>query len=86
MKDRRTSKFVTIFGSLLGLLAIGYGSIALFFSPSEPVLDCGAKCNTERALFDLLGSPLSNLVIGFAWIASGLLVIVAMIRLGRGRS
>ena len=86
MKDRRTSKFVTIFGSLLGLIAIGYGSITLFLSPSEPVLDSGAKCATERALFDLLGPPLSNLVFGFAWIASGLLVIVAMIRLGRGRS
>ena len=86
MRDRRTSKFVIIFGSLLGLIAIGYGSIALFLRPSELVLDCGAKCATERALFDLLGPPLSNLVIGFAWIASGLFVIVAMIMLGRRRS
>ena len=78
--------FVIIFGSLLGLAAIGYGCIALLLNPPALVLDCGAKCATERALFDLLGQPLSNLVFGFAWIASGLLAVVAMIRLGRRRS
>ena len=86
MKAKRVSWFITIFGTFLGLVAIGYGAVTLFLQPSAPVLDCGAKCATERALFGLLGQPLYNLIFGLVWVAIGLIVIITVIRAWRRRA
>lgn len=80
MKAKPYSWFTTIFGSFLGLVAVGYGAVTLLLNPSAPVIDCGAKCETDQALFTLLGQPLYNLIFGLVWIAIGLFVIIAMIR------
>lgn len=74
---KRPSRFVTAFGVLLGLICVGYGAGMLLFHPAG-IGPCGRHCGIEQALLSLLGQPLYNLIVGLAWTAAGLSLIVLL--------
>lgn len=69
--------FVVAFGSMLGLVAIGYGAVMLFLRPVG-IGACRVNCGLEQALLTLLGQPLYNLVFGLTWVALGFAMIVLL--------
>jgi hypothetical protein len=70
--------FVVAFGSMLGLVAIGYGAVMLFLRPAG-IGPCRANCGLEQAWLTFLGQPLYNLVFGLTWVALGFVFIVLII-------
>ena len=75
---KRPSLFVVAFGSMLGLVAVGYGSVMLFLWPTG-IGPCRSNCGLEQAFLTFLGQPLYNLIFGLTWVALGLALIVLVI-------
>lgn len=71
---KRPHVFVVAFGSLLGLVAIGYGCVMLFLRPVG-IGPCRVNCGLEQAYLTLLGQPLYNLIFGLVWVVLGLAMI-----------
>lgn len=74
---KRPSVFVVAFGSMLGLVAVGYGAVMLFLRPVG-IVACRASCGLEQALLTFLGQPLYNLIFGLTWIVIGLALVVLL--------
>ena len=74
---KRPSLFVVAFGSMLGLVAVGYGSAMLFLRPAG-IGPCRVNCGLEQAFLTFLGQPLYNLVFGLVWAALGLALMVLL--------
>jgi hypothetical protein len=74
---KRPSMFAVAFGWMLGLVAVGYGSIMLFLRPAGTG-PCRVNCDLEQAFLTFLGQPLYNLLFGLTWVALGLALIVLL--------
>jgi hypothetical protein len=74
---KRPSLVVAVFGSLLGLVAIGYGTAMLILRPTG-IGPCRVNCGLEQAFLTMLGQPLYNLLFGLAWVSAGLALIVLL--------
>jgi hypothetical protein len=72
---KRPSLFVVAFGSLAGLVAVGYGSIMLLLHPIG-IGQCRRNCGLYDAVLTFLGLPLYNLIFGMIWVTAGLSLIV----------
>lgn len=72
---KRPSLFVVAFGTLVGLIAVGYGSIMLFLHPVG-IGPCRRNCGLDQAFLTFLGQPLYNLIFGMIWVVIGLALIV----------
>ena len=72
---KRPSLFVVVFGTLVGLTAVGYGSIMLFLHPVG-IGPCRRNCGLDQAFLTFLGQPLYNLIFGMIWVVIGLALIV----------
>jgi hypothetical protein len=74
---KRLSPAVAVFGSLLGFVAIGYGTVMLILRPAG-IGPCRVNCGLEQAFLTMLGQPLYNLLFGLAWVSAGLALIVLL--------
>ena len=70
----RPSRFVIAFGSLVGVVAIGYGLIMLFLRPVG-IGPCRRNCGLDQAFLTFMGQPLYNLIFGMLWVVLGLAFI-----------
>ena len=77
---KRPSLFVVVFGTLVGLPAVGYGSIMLFLHPVG-IGPCRRNCGLDQAFLTFLGQPLYNLIFGMIWVVIGLALIVFLLDL-----
>jgi len=72
---KRPSLFVIAFGAIVGLVAVGYGSIMLILHPAG-IGPCRRNCGLDQAFLTFLGQPLYNLIFGMLWVAVGLALVV----------
>jgi len=75
---KRFPPLVVAFGSLLGLVAVGYGAVMLVLRPAG-IGPCRVNCGLEQAFLTILGQPLYNLLFGLLWVSVGLALIVFLL-------
>ena len=75
MKSSSQTLFVRAIGSLLGLVAVGYGSIMLFGKPTGRG-PCRVNCSFHDAVIATLGQPTYNLAFGLLWVSVGLALLL----------
>jgi len=75
MKSPSQTLFVRALGSLLGLVAVGYGSIMLFGKQTGGG-PCRVNCSFHDAFIAAMGQPAYNLAFGLLWVSVGLALLV----------
>jgi len=75
--------FVRGLGSLLSVIAVGYGSIMLFANPTGKG-PCRVNCGLHDAFIAVMGQPAYNLAFGLLWVSVGFALLVFLF-MGYGR-
>ena len=75
MTSRISKSFVRAFGTMVGLVAVGYGAVLLFAAPSGRG-PCRINCGFHDSVIALLGQPTYNFSFGLLWVVLGLALLV----------